>query len=306
MLFYKLFFNTLSIYVYIIQGFIAGRVLKINRTDIATLLFYLITPLIFVTGIARAKLDSTAMLLPVIIFFIASSYCLLTFWFGKYIWDDSSRNILAFSAGNGNASFFGVPVALMIFNEQLFGTFMTASLGIVVFENSLGYFVAAIGQHTAKECIIRLFKLPVLWGAFSGLVLNYFQVNIPSYFDGFIDSIRGAYVVLGMMVIGMGLSGMSNLKLDLKFLSVSLITKFIFWPLMILFLIYLDKNFIHLYSTEHYNIMILVAIMPLATNTVIISTLLNIFPEKMATAVVASMIIALLYIPFMITYFMVL
>ena len=58
--------------------------------------------------------------------------------------------------------------------------------------------------------------------------------------NNFIISMQGAYVTLGMMLIGFGISTIKNFSFDYKFIALSFLGKFIFWPLLMLALISLD------------------------------------------------------------------
>jgi predicted permease len=49
-----------------------------------------------------------------------------------------------------------------------------------------------------------------------------------------LEQIRGAYVVLGMMLVGVGLSAVRRLQVDVPFTSMLLLMRFIFWPLLVM------------------------------------------------------------------------
>ena len=100
-----------------------------------------------------------------------------------------------------------------------------------------------------------------------------------------------------MMLIGIGLSELKLNHLDLKFLTLSLLAKFVIWTLLITGLIIIDKTFLALFSEEIHQMMFLLSIVPLAANAVAFSSELKINPEKASLAVFTSTVIALFYIP---------
>jgi len=71
----------------------------------------------------------------------------------------------------------------------------------------------------------------------------------------------------------------------IQFLSLSLLTKFIVWALIILVIIFIDQNFTHLFDLSIYRVMMLMAVVPLAANTVAFATELKAQPEKASFAV---------------------
>jgi predicted permease len=303
--FSTIFYKVVPLYITIALGFIAGKLLKVDRSSIASTLFYLISPLVFFYSIAKAPIDVSVITLALITFLIASFIGWIFYLAGGLVWKDSTRNILGFAAGNANTGFFGLPIALEIFSDQLVSVFITAMIGIVIFENTVGFYLTARSTSTVKECIARIVKLPSLYAFFLGLIVSYFNLKIPGIFTNLFMDIRSTYTTLGMMVIGIGLAGIQGFKIDYIFILFAFIAKFFFWPLITFALIFIDNKFFHFYSKDIYNVMILISIVPLASNTVIMASVLKAQPEKAATAVLAGVIFALLYVPMMVSYFII-
>jgi predicted permease len=113
---------------------------------------------------------------------------------------------------------------------------------------------------------------------------------------------QGAYVVLGMMLIGFGISKINNFSFDYKFIALSFLGKFILWPISMMILILLDQYFFHIYDKQIYKAFILLSIVPIAANTVIFATVLNVHPEKVSSAVLFSTIFGLIYVPIIIVF----
>jgi hypothetical protein len=116
-------------------------------------------------------------------------------------------------------------------------------------------------------------------------------------------NVRGAYSVLGMMVIGLGLTGLDLSAVDVRLLSFTSITKFLVWPLIVIGLIRLDDSFFRFFTGDMHKAMLLLSVVPLAVNTVILSTVLGVQPRKAAVAVFMSTLLALFVIPIMATFF---
>jgi predicted permease len=62
-------------------------------------------------------------------------------------------------------------------------------------------------------------------------------------------------------------------------------------------IILIDIRWLHLFNPLIYHVLALLAIVPLAANTVAYATQLNAHPEKAAVTVLASTLWALIYIP---------
>lgn len=302
-LFSALLLKISPLYLNMLLGFLAGKLLEMPRDAVARFMFYMISPLIMFNGILHTHLDLSVLSLPLLVFCISTSLCLIFYRFSKGLWKDSTANVLAFSAGSGNTGYFGLPLALFLFNDQGEGVYMMALLGVTIFENSIGFYIFAKGAHSPIECLRKLTRLPILHAFFIALFINYLKIPVPLIFNEFMCHIKGTYAVLGMMIIGLGLAGLHHFNLDLKFLSLSFLAKFVAWPLITFTLIAIDSAWLGIYTEDIHRALILLSIVPLGVNTVILATVLKTEPEKAASAVLLSTIFALVYIPFMAIYF---
>lgn len=293
----------LPLYFYILLGYIAGKKLQLNQEAISKLIFYIISPLIIFNGVLLTKLNSSVLTLPVLTFVISCSLCLFFYRLSRKIWSDSSKNIMAFSAGSGATGYFGVPLAMMLLEPETEGIYIMGLLGVTLYDNSLGYYISVKGTSTPRECLIKVLSIPTLYAFICGLLLNILQIPMPEIYLEFMNPIKEVYIVLGMMMIGMGLAGLKQFKVDLKFVGMTFIAKFLAWPLVVLSIIALDRTFFGLYEATSHQVLILISIVPIAVNTVIMASLMKCQPERAAATVLLSAFFAIFYIPFMTAYF---
>ena len=69
-----------------------------------------------------------------------------------------------------------------------------------------------------------------------------------------------------------------------------------------LVLILLDWHLFKIYNIEVYRAFVLLSIVPIAANTVIFATVLNVHPDKVSSAVLFSTIFGLVYVPIIIIF----
>jgi len=294
----------IPLYLMILLGYFAARRLKVQKESIAKLLIYIVVPVVIFSGVYTAKISVANLSLPILFFVICSLTALIFLAIGTFVFKkDSTKNLLAFTSGSGNTGYFGFPVILILFGNQAFSIAVLCSLGYVLYESSLGFFLMAKGNYTAKESLTRIVKLPSVYAFFVGLLFNYLNINLGEVATTTIESFKGAYTLFGMMIIGMGLVTVTIRHIDFKFLSISFLAKFLFWPVVILGIVFLDKTFSQFYSQDIYNVLILMSIVPLAANTVTFATELKVHPDKAAVAVFGSTLFALFYIPLMVSLF---
>jgi hypothetical protein len=303
-IFNLVFFKVLSSILSVGIGFLSGRFSNVERDSIASLLFYFIAPIVFFAVPASANLTFSSLGIVLITFILTSSLGFFSYWlYGKF-WQDSQRNILALSAGTGNTGYVGLPIAAVLFDDYTLSIYILGLIGVNIYESSVGCYFCARSFHTFKQSVMKVIRLPILNAFFFGCVLSLSGFHLPDVFDDFVNNMKGAFSILGMVTIGLALSKIEGFRLDLKFTAAAFASKFIFYPIMFNLFILLDKFVFGWYNINHYNALQLLCIAPMATNTIVLASQYKIYPEKMATAVLLSLIFVLIYMPVMSTIFL--
>lgn len=291
----------LPLYLSIILGLFSTLILNCNKDTIAKILLFILAPLIVLIATINVKLDASVIFLPSFFFVFSSLLAFICLSLFKRVWSDNTANLLSFSTATGNTGNIGIPLAILFLEPALVDVFIFTVLASILYQNSVGYYITAKGNFTAVQSIKKVLKLPVLYAFVLGISLNIYGFSMPEMFMDYSNYLKGAYAILGMMLLGMGMENIkANNSLDMKFISYALFIKFIIWPAFILLFIYLDKNYIHFLNDGLYMVMFLFSIVPLAGNTVTIATLLDVKPEMMSLTVFISTLISLMYIPLMI------
>lgn len=301
--FFAILAKIAPLYALIVIGYAAGKLLGVKKEALATILIYIVAPFVVFQGVMTTKLTAGALSLPFLFFVLGAILCFVFYRLGRHLWKDATPNILGFAAGTGNTGYFGLPVALALFPPEMFGLAVLSALGFILFENSLGFYVTALGHYSPRQAFIKLARLPTLYAFLAGVLLNYLKVPLAGPVADAMQNFRGAYVVLGMMIVGLGIADLSRGKFDYKFIFISFAAKFIAWPLAIAGIILADKAWFGFYDADIYRILILMAIVPLAANTVTFAAELKAEPEKAAIAVFLSTIFSLAFIPLAVSLF---
>ena len=287
----------IPLYLLILLGFAAGKKLQAKKETVASLLIYIIAPLVIFHGVAITTLSMATVMLPLLFLGLCYITCGLAYIVGKLMWRDTTANIFAFTGGTGNTGYFGIPVAIALFGDSALGPMALATLGFILYECTLGIYVTARGNFTARQSIRKILLLPSIYAFLIGLAANVAQIPLNETYQAFALNIRGAYSVLGMMLIGLGLSDVKRWKPDFAFFGLTFLFKFALWPGLIALVLWIDSAYLHAYDELTRGTMVLLSVVPLAANTVAWATELKAQPEKAAMAVLASTLFALVYIP---------
>ncbi len=287
----------IPLYILIGIGYLANKFLLVTKEGIARMLIYVFSPAVVFLGTVQAKGSNELFLIPIIFFTIGTLLCLLTYFFANKIWSDGTEKIAAFAAGTGNTGYFGLPVCLALVGDEALSIVAMVSIGLILFENTVGFYTVARASHTAREAFKKLLCLPSLYAFIIGIILNFSSITPALDVLNFFNILKGGYVPLGMMVIGLGLAEITMSHVDWKFASLALFNKFILWPGIFLVLIYLDKNQFHVFNQTVYSVLLIESLVPVAANCVSYATELKAQPQKVALVVAVSTLIALFYIP---------
>lgn len=288
------------LYLLIGLGYLAGKHTGLSRSKVASLLIYVLVPLVVFRGVATTDLSPAIISLPALFYVLCCLIALTAHRISRRWWPNNTRNIFSFMAGDGNTGYFGIPVTVALFGEQYLGVAVLSALGFMLFENTLGFYLVARGNFTVKESLKRIATLPTFYAFLLGVFANYTGFTIQSGLEAATDVGRFGYTVLGMMIIGLAVAGGTIKALDGRLIAASFVAKFLGWPIIVGLLIVADTSWFHIYDTDVHKVMVLMSIVPIAANTVALASLLRVQPEKAAITVVLSTLFALIYIPLVI------
>jgi len=285
------------LYSYILVGFFFGRRFSIDTRRLSRLLFYGLSPIVIFCGVLELPLSPVVVLLPMGVWGISSLACGFTYWLAGYWWSDETRNLLAYSAGTGNSGYFGLPVAFALFDEVTAGVFLLAILGQSLYENSVGFYVASRGTHSSMESVKKVLSLPTLHAAIAALFLSWLGWDLPSTAEAPRQVAVLLYSAAGMMLIGIALSPAKSFSTDRNFLKLAFAGRWIIWPTVAFIAFGAVSPLLGELEGSLRSCLVLLSVVPVAANTVVFATLFGAPVQRMASVVLISTVIAMLYVP---------
>lgn len=298
-----LLYKLLPLYVLIVLGWIAGRFLEVRGNYIAGMMLYILTPSVVFSGVMAAPLSPEVLALPFITFVLCALVGHLHLLIARRWLSDASANLIPLAVATGNTGYLGIPVALLLFGEEGLGVYVLCMLGTVLYENSIGFYLAARGRFTIAHCLKKVLRLPSLYAFFLATLLNLNGFSIPEIAEPLFANLRGAYSVLGMMIIGMSIISFRGLAGDPRYTALAFFGKFIAWPILAVLFWWFDSNGPQWYDQQVYQALFLISITPVAANTVVIAHVLKLSPAQAAGTALLSTLLALFTIPLMIALF---
>ncbi|WP_024952798.1 AEC family transporter [Cobetia crustatorum] len=277
-------------------GWLCARRLAIDPRPIATLLIYVIAPLTFFRGLVLGEPSLSDLGLTLGLFTISSVLCLLTRPLAAMFFPPQEAALLAFSAGTGNTGYFGLPVAMLLLPPEGVTQYLFCLLGITLYEFTLGFYVSARGQFSMRESLTKIVRLPLIYAFLVALLVSTLGIGIPEAVLEGLNYFKYSYTVLGMMIIGMTLGGISLREVDPRFILAASALRFVMWPLLSLGSVMLLGSLTTL-DPVLAQALLLLGVVPMAANVVVLAIELNIQPAKGAIAVMLTTLAAPLVIP---------
>lgn len=292
----------LPLYVISVFGFIAGKILKVETKSVTTLTIYIMSPVVFFLSLAQVNFNASTLIAPAITLLSAAIIAPIILQITKLYLGDRTPYLSALATGTNNWGYFGLPIAFSLFNPEQVAAYIVIGFGFQIFENTMGVYYISRGHKSAFDSFLTVFKFPAIYAIFAGIFISYLNVNIPSEAIKLLDLFKGAYTVLGMMIIGLGIASLSKFKIDLPFNLTMCLIRFILWPALATGIIFIDQH-VQLLDTDFYKPLMLFSLMPMAANNIALAAQFNMHPGKASVAVLITTLIALVYIPFALQFF---
>lgn len=298
-IFQTLLHSILPLYVIMALGYVTARVSEIDTKTVATLAAFVMSPAVFVLTVSKMVFVPDIIFAPIMVLAICTSLAFAALRLSRlYMADYKTPYLTALMAGTNNWGYFGVPIAFALFDPDLVAVYIVIGFGTMLFENSLGIYFISRGHMSPLDSFKNIFRYPVLYAILLGIFFSLIDYDIPMADEAFFPYFKGAYVVLGMMTIGMALAGQKRLDFDWKVIATAFALRFVAFPLLFFTLIWIDKTALHWISPSFYGPFLLFSLMPMAANNIAFAAKFDMKPEKAAVAALATTLFALAYIPF--------
>ncbi|PHM70621.1 AEC family transporter [Xenorhabdus kozodoii] len=292
-MFFEVMIRTLLLMLITLTGFFIGKKLKLKTKDISSLLIYIISPVVIFISIIQSPSNFTYFSYSIAGFFTASISASIAYFVGKKLWNCNKSNLFGFAGGTGNTGYFALPIAFSIFDPNQIAITIFIIIGINLYEFTVGYFITAKGNLSTRECLMKIIRLPIIYSAVLGIIFKSNDIILNTILISTLENFKGAYSVLGMMVIGITLASFYKISIDWKFSFFALLWKHLIYPAIGILFFYYIMNV----PDDLLTVIILMLATPMAGNVVVIASNLNLHPEQAALSVMLSTILAVITVP---------
>jgi predicted permease len=293
-------FTTTVLPVFLVAGagFILASFVTVDSRSVGRLLFYLATPSLVFRSLYQTQLDYTALRQLTI---VAVSAALLTGLLGWLAGIDQGRQrraALVLTSAVSNNGNMGIPISLFAFGNTgvAFATIYYVVSSFM--SNTFGVVIASSGKTSVAAALKQSLRVPVLYAATAGLLLNLFGGKLPDGLFRSVDLLAGAAVPGMLVLMGVQLRSapiFQEQALVLRSVAVRLLAgPLIAWLLCLL---------LGVTGVER-SVLILQAAMPTAVMTAVLATEYDIVPPLVASIIFFSTLISMATLSFVLWFVM--
>jgi hypothetical protein len=279
----SIIFSILTIYIFIVIGYVAKRIFKeqIDDRTITLINVYFLQVFLTFWGLLIHPVDITLLYAPAIyLVIVAIALVVVTLFAHKLFKKKKEYSIAMVAALIGNTANLGIPLNIAIFGETSIPYATVVNLVNIFIVYTLGVYFYSRGNFDIKTSLLNILKLPILWAAIIAITLSAYHYR-PS--DVIMNMLMmGAYasITMQLFLFGIYLYGTKIREINRTLISWVVVFKFILLPLL---------AFILLYNIELDSmvkgVIFMELLMPLAIANVNLSSLYDCEP-KIVTALV--------------------
>ena len=279
----SIIWSILSIYVFIVMGYLAKRSFKekIDDKTITLLNVYFLQVFLTFWGLLIHPVDITLLYAPSIYLLIVFLALIVSALFAHRLFKKKKEYSIAMVAAIiGNTGNLGIPLNIAIFGEASIPYTTVVNLVNVFVVYTIGVYYYSRGSFDVKTSLTNIIKLPILWAALLAIFLS---VNGYEPNEAIMKMLMmGAYASMTMQLFlfGIYLYGTKIKEINKTLISWVVLFKFLLLPLL---------AFVVLYNIELdamiKGIIFIELLMPLAVANVNLASLYDCEP-KVVTALV--------------------
>jgi predicted permease len=287
----------LPVLIVFLVGFIGQRTLNIEPKSISKMALYILMPFLVFKTFYENELNATYLYLTIFALGLCFGIITLVYalsYFKKYSRNESSSLVLSSAfMNNGN---YGTPVALFAYGAAGFDIAIILMVIQSLIMTTVGIYYAAKGSEEKQTgvlgSLLAVAKMPTVYAALAGILFQLTPMNVPDILYKSVNLVADATIPTVMLILGMQLATIRIKNLELEKMSYSLGLKLLISP-VIAFLFTITLPVSDLVG----DIMILMAAMPSAANTTMMSLEFNTKPEFVSSVTLVSTIASVITLP---------
>lgn len=294
----EFFIILFPIFCIFIVGFIAQKTLKFDIANLSKMSLYVLSPFLAFKTFYTHQLNLDYLYYIIYIFALCITLIIIvSIWSLIMKYNTKERCAMILSSCFMNNGNYGTPVILVFFGSLGFDLAVIMMVLQQFVMSTLGIYYAAKGSSyqdvvSQKEVLLKVVRMPVAYGAFLGIIFQLCHISLSTSIFTSISMIGDSSIVIIMIILGMQLARLQITQLDYPKIAFALLNKMVLAPLVALAIVYFMPI-----DYTYKQILIVLAAMPTAANTTLLSVQFDTKPELVSSATFISTILSLVTLP---------
>ncbi|QGQ44201.1 AEC family transporter [Metabacillus sediminilitoris] len=279
-------------------GYIGQKKLKIDRKSVSTTALYLMSPFLAFRTFYTNKVSIEYLYIVLFCLTLCAVLLVLILFIGKVKKLQQPKvSAMILSGVFMNSGNYGAPIILFAFGSVGFDYAVIMMVIQSLLMNTVGLYYAAKGSketNTMKESLMKVVKMPIIYGAALGLIIQVSGLIVPNFVIQAVELIADAAIPTVMLVLGMQLATLSRNNMKLGEVASMVMIKMVVSPIIAYFIIMI-------FSIEGLlaKILLVLAAMPTAANTTLYALQFNTEPEFVSSSTLITTILSIITVPIM-------
>lgn len=294
MSFVDLILKIAPLYVLMGLGFFAARRTALDAADMGALNMQFLAPVVFFEALTRMPFSAANLLLPAICFATMALVCACVYAVCRATLGKAQKTYwLPAALATTNIGYYGIPVAVMVFGPDILGRYVLYAVGGTAFFYTVTQFMILRSHYNIRAALAKIVRLPVIHALLLGLAAQMAGFRFPPLMDEFFALVRGAYSVIGMMIIGIILGRQKKFMFDTRDIAAATMVRFILYPALAVSCVFLDRAAGPFLPADVHKIMLMVSVLPMGVDTATLAAQWKTAPDKIASLTLVNSVMAL-------------
>jgi predicted permease len=299
--------NTLPVFLLIGVGFILGRAFSLDIATLTKITFYAVIPALVFVSMTNTDIPSDiGFIILFSLAYLLSQYLVARIASLSVGMSQAKTSVLANSLMFFNSGNMGLPLIILAFSgTPYFGAAVTIQIAVMViqtiFSQTLGFYIAEKGKktNTWKRSFLVVLRMPTIYAVIAALLFKGVNVDVTSVFLWTsLEYLEQMLIGISLLTLGIHLAK-TDLHIQMRSVFFPTILRLIAGP-AIAFLLSMVFGF----DSFTTSVLVLSSAMPTAVNIALISIESDTSPEYSSQIVVATTLMSIITIPFIITLIM--
>jgi predicted permease len=213
-------------------GFVLARRLDIDARPLSRVMLYFFTPALIFSSAYGTQLSREYITIGIFAFAITAVMGIVTWAIIKLMrYDRLTGSAFALGVLFVNAGNYGLPLILFAFGQEGLARAALYFAVSAILTQTLAIFIASRGRANAREAMLNVFKMPLVYAVTLGLAFNLTGLTVPEPIMKSVDLVSGAAVPVMLTILGIELAR-ATLGNDRRTIGLATMAKLVVTPLV--------------------------------------------------------------------------